>query len=129
MLPLIRCMEEDQKEKLNKVFQEDFDKLNVLLAGNGFSTCDSINITSFKADGASNSNNNVTNELVKVFDVYDAVPYPSYDILNNDEEVEKNEEDHFLPTQPSINVLLRQKIFVNPNNIKRHYKDLSKILI
>ena len=122
-------MEEDQKKKLNKVFQDDFDKLNVLLAGNGFSTCDSINITSFKADDTSSSNNNVTSELVKVFDVYDAVPYPSYDILNNDEEVEKNEEDHFLPTQPSINVLLRKKIFVNPNNTKRHYKDLSKILI
>ena len=129
MLPLIRCMEEDQKEKLNKVFKEDFDKLNVLLAGNGFPTCDSLNMTSFKADGASNSNNSLTSELLQIYDEYNAVTYPSYDILNNDEDVEKNEEDYFLPTQPSINVLMRQKIFVNAGNNKRHYKSISKILI
>ena len=132
MLPLTRCMEEDQKEKLNQIFKEDFKKLNMLLEENGFSTCESLNMTSFKVDDVSNNlNNNLRNRVRKNYDEYAIVKKPSHIISSNGEEekVEKDEQDYVLQTPSSINVLMRQKIFVNADNNQKHYKGISKILI
>ena len=56
MLPLLKCMEEDQKEGLSKVYEEDLKNLNTLLLKNGYATCESLNITSFKVDAKLDAN-------------------------------------------------------------------------
>ena len=50
MVPLTKCMEEDQIEGLDKAYEEDLKNLNTLLLKNGYATCESLNITTFKAD-------------------------------------------------------------------------------
>ena len=83
MLPLITCLEEDQRERLFDIFQEDFQNLNTYLAQNGFSTCEYLNLPSFSAGGSPQT---------KVSENYE---YPSNIVLNNKEEVENPEEDYF----------------------------------
>ena len=119
MVPLIRCMEDDQKEKLNVVFEQEFQRLNLLLSQNGFPTCDSFNKTSFKTDDVPKYESSIPNTHFKHIN-------PSPKMLSSDI---INDYEYFLPTQPSVVETESRRRALNARNNRRHYKSSSKILI
>ena len=106
MVPLTKCMEEDEKERLDKMYEEDLKNLNALLLKNGYETCESLNITVFKIDAKLNA------------DV--AVEDNSYDYHSD---LNDNRDDASLKSPSNLSIPS------NASHHKTHHTSISTILI
>ena len=121
MVPLLKCMEDDEKEKLNKVFTKDFHQLNNLLSNNGFPTCEAFGKTSFNAFGAYQLDpGDVQNFEDEVHDLT-FISSPTFR--------EGISGEHFLPTKSPKSLGKKRNRNLRVGNRRRNYKSLSKILI
>ena len=117
-------MENDQKKKLDLVFEEDFQKLNVLLSNNGFPSCKAFGKTSFKSSYVYN------NDLAKDTNVEDEglseYEDPQLKFVSSQTLIE---DDYFLPTQSPIKAIKTRRQGFNVRKNREHYNTYSKILI
>ena len=122
MEPLIKCMDDDQKEKLDIIFEKDFERLNRLLSNNGFPNCKDFGQKSFKvSDGYIQLEETTENDESDTEEGELTLEYVSRPTLNDN--------DYFLPTQPSIKTLKSRNNTVNTRKKRKNYKTYSKILI
>ena len=122
MVPLIKCMDNEQKEKLDVVFKKDFERLNLLLSNNGFPTCEAFGKTSFKTSKGhgqllgtplyDDRNTEKRDPILKLV---------SRPILNKD--------NYFLPTQPPTKGVKLRVRTLNRRNNQTTRKNYLKILI
>ena len=138
MLPLIRCMEDEQRKKLDDVFKKDFQKLNLLLSRNGFRTCESLNMTSFKA--TTKNDESKYGDLTYDWDLQNVGSISNNDSNYEYHEYETNtpsnnggsEADYFLPTQSSVLDLNQTRKTFRAHNKRKHiieHRKNSKIII
>ena len=117
MVPLVKCMEDEEKEKLNQAFKKDFQNLNSLLSNNGFPTCEAFGKTSFDAftsyPGDEEDKTNIDDSIHEL-------SFKSSPTFND-----AFSGDHFLPTKSPKRVVTRRNVI----NRQGNYKSFSKILI
>ena len=121
MLPLLECMEDDEKEKLNKVFEKDFHQLNTLLSNNGFPTCKAFGISSFNAFGPYQLD---VEDTQNIEDENQDLGFISSPTLK-----ERIGGKHFLPTKSPNALSKKRKRKLSVGNRQRNYKSFSRILI
>ena len=115
-------MENDQKKKLDLVFETDFQKLNVLLSNNGFPSCDAFGKKSFKS-----SLEHITLDEENIAEDKSLVEYedPHLSIVTSQTLIEN---EYFIPTRSPIEAL-KTKLKTNVKQNREVYKTYSKILI
>ena len=115
MIPLVECMEDNEKEKLNQAFEKDFQHLNNLLLDNGFPTCEAFGKTSFDAFAPNKERDEDDTEKESKELSFKSSPTlkVGYD------------GEHFAPTKSPKRVGIKRNVL----DRKRNYKSFSKILI
>ena len=126
MLPLIQCMDDEEKMKLDVVFQKEFEKLNLLLSNNGFSTCEDLGKTSFRSLRYNHDKNE--DEGDEYSEYQDLIYYedPNYRLVSS---LVKSETPHFLPTASPPETYQLEKGLEHETIFQNHHKTVSKILI
>lgn len=122
MVPLMKCMDDEQKKKLDIIFKKDFERLNLLLSNNGFPTCEAFGKTSFKASeeyihllGMRLQDDRITESKEPILKI---VSTPTF-----------NKDDYFLPTQSPPKGVKPRVRTLNRRNKQTIHKTYSKILI
>ena len=121
MVPLLECMEDDEKEKLNRAFERDFQQLNNLLSNNGFPTCEAFGKRSFNAFAPFPENNE---DDKAIEDESKELSFVSSPALK-----EEYNGQHFLPTKSPKRVGMKRKRNFRLAQKRKNYESFSKILI
>ena len=122
MVPLMKCMDDEQKKKLDIIFKKDFELLNLLLSKNGFPTCEVFGKTTFKSS-------EWYIELLGVSMNFDHNTEHKDPVLKLVSRPNLNQDDYFLPTQSPAQGVKPRVRTLNRRNKQRNHKTYSKILI
>lgn len=126
MLPLIQCMDDEEKMKLDVVFQKEFEKLNLLLSNNGFSTCEDLGKTSFRSLRYNHDKNEDEGDEYSEYQDLNYYEDPNYRLVSS---LVKSETPHFLPTASPPETYQLEKGLEHETIFQNHHKTVSKILI
>ena len=126
MLPLIQCMDDEEKKKLDVVFQKEFEKLNLLLSNNGFSTCEDLGKTSFRSLSYNYDKNEEEGDEYSEYQDLNYHEDPSYRLVSS---LVESEAPHFLPTASPPETYQLEKGLEHETIFQNHHKTVSKILI
>ena len=126
MLPLIQCMDNEEKKKLDVVFQKEFEKLNLLLSNNGFSTCEDLGKTSFRSLRYDYDKNEDERDDYSDYQDLNYYEDPNYRLVSS---LVKAEAPHFLPTVSPPELYQLGKGQEHETVFQHHHKTVSKILI
>ena len=126
MLPLIQCMDDEEKRKLDVVFQKEFEKLNLLLSNNGFSTCKDLGKTSFRSLSYNYDKNEEEEDEYSEYQDLNYYEDPNYRLVSS---LVKAEAPHFLPTASPHELYQLEKTQEHETVFQNHHKTVSKILI
>ena len=121
MVPLLECMEDDEKEKLNRAFERDFQQLNNLLSNNGFPTCEAFGKRSFNAFAPLQENNE---DDKAIEDESKELSFVSSPALK-----EEYNGQYFLPTRSPKRAGIKRKSNFRLVKEQNNYESFSKILI
>ena len=126
MLPLIKCMDDEEKKKLDVVFQKEFEKLNLLLSNNGFSTCADLGKTSFRSLRYDYDKKEEEGDEYSEYQDLNYYEDPNYRLVSS---LVKAEAPHFLPTVSPPELYQLEKNQEHETVFQNHHKTVSKILI
>ena len=126
MMPLIQCMDDEEKKKLDVVFQKEFEKLNLLLSNNGFSTCKDLGKTSFRSLSYNYDKNDEEEDEYSEYQDLNYYEDPNYRLVSS---LVKSEVPHFLPTVSPPESYKLEKGQEHETIFQNHHKTVSKILI
>ena len=126
MLPLIQCMDDEEKMKLDVVFQKEFEKLNLLLSNNGFSTCEDLGKTSFRSLRYNHDKNEDEGDEYSEYQDLNYYEDPKYRLVSS---LVESEAPHFLPTASPPELYQLEKGIEHETIFQDHHKTVSKILI
>ena len=126
MLPLIQCMDDEEKKKLDVVFQKEFEKLNLLLSNNGFSTCEDLGKTSFRSLRYNYDKNEDEGDEYSEYQDLNYYEDPNYRLVSS---LVKSETPRLLPTASPPEIYQLEKGLEHETIFQNHHKTVSKILI
>lgn len=119
-------MDDEEKMKLDVVFQKEFEKLNLLLSNNGFSTCEDLGKTSFRSLRYNHDKNEDEGDEYSEYQDLNYYEDPNYRLVSS---LVKSETPHFLPTASPPETYQLEKGLEHETIFQNHHKTVSKILI
>ena len=126
MLPLIQCMDDEEKKKLDVVFKKEFEKLNLLLSNNGFSTCEDLGKTSFRSLSYNYDKNDKEEDEYSEYQDLNYYEDPNYRLVSS---LVKSEAPHLVPTVSPPELYRLEQGQEHETVFQNHHKTVSKILI
>ena len=119
-------MDDDEKKKLDVVFKKEFEKLNLLLSNNGFSTCEDLGKTSFRSLSYNYDKNDKEEDEYSEYQDLNYYEDPNYRLVSS---LVKSEAPHLVPTVSPPELYRLEQGQEHETVFQNHHKTVSKILI